>query len=114
MPAPAAPSRGVPPLHPHGLRTDPNLCSQLVEMTQVGPQGLEQRLDALSGHSGTQQVALNAEDLQSLGLIPDQAPGDRGGIDIEPRNIGRAPPSVRPARALKAHSPLLILSRQPP
>ena len=49
-----------------------------------------------------------------VGLVPDEAPGDRGGVHIEGRDIGGAPPSARGHKTLKASPHLVILAGKAP
>jgi hypothetical protein len=57
------------------------LRSQFVEVPEMGPHDLQQWLDALGRHAGLNEITLDTECFERLGLIPNQPRGDRGGID---------------------------------
>lgn len=80
----------------------------------MSPHHVKQRHDAFGARARMQKIALDAERLQGVGLVPDEALGDAGGVDVERRDIGGAPSLAFRHKALKASSHRDILAGKAP
>jgi hypothetical protein len=55
------------------LRPSQDLRSQFVEVFEIGPHGFQERLNALGGHAGVQEITLDPESFERLGIVPTSA-----------------------------------------
>src|ERR1700746_2324413 len=89
-------SSSMPHLASHevSLRSGQDVSPQFIQMVQVCPHDRKERPYALGGQARMEKIALDAEGFQSLGLIPNQASGNRSAIHIKGRHIGDTSPAA--------------------
>jgi hypothetical protein len=61
-----------------------------------------------------EQITLDPESFERVGLIPNQPLGDRGGVDIEGRQVGSTPPLARWDEARQASPHRIVLAGKAP
>src|SRR5262249_44319178 len=95
-------------------RPSHDLRSQLIEMPEIGPHGLQEWLNTLGECPGIEEITFDPERFYRFGLIPHQTSGDRGGIDIKGRYVRGAPPLARWDEARKASAHGVVLAGKAP